>query len=157
MAQAAAKPSMAVEGEGLRLFNPVTGSASPIAFGRPQADVLAALERMLGPAVRGDNPECGAGPIHYANWPDGLGVVFQDSRFAGWSLGREAAGRHSTAAGIAPGSTRAEMESAYADVEVMQTSLGDEFSAGGFFGVLDGPNAGSRVTVMWAGVACIAR
>lgn len=153
----AQNPVLAVEGGGIRFFNPVTSSATPIPFGRPQSKVLAALERVRGPAGRGTNESCGAGPVHYANWPDGLSLVFQNDRFAGWSLDGRAAGALSTAGSIGPGSTREDLDGTYGNVEVRQTSLGDEFSAGGFFGLLNGPNATSRITHMWAGVNCVAR
>ncbi|MBC7770242.1 MAG: hypothetical protein H7124_15790 [Phycisphaerales bacterium] len=148
---------LAVDGEGLRLFNPTSGSASPIPFGRPQADVLAPLERMRGPAGQGVNQDCGAGPVEYASWPDGLSLVFQDGRFAGWGLDGRAAGALTTASGIGPGSTRAALDAVYGDVRVTRTSLGNEFSAGSFSGVLDGPNATSLITDMWAGTSCVAR
>ena len=151
------KVVLAVEGEGIRFFNPVTTTATPLPFGRPQSEVLATLERVRGPAGKGINADCGAGPVQYANWPDGLSLVFQRDRFVGWSLDGRAAGAISTAGSIGPGSTRAALDSTYGNVEVRKTSLGDEFGAGGFFGLLDGPNATSRITNMWAGVNCVAR
>jgi hypothetical protein len=151
------KAVLAVEGEGIRFFNPVTTAATPIPFGRPQSEVLATLERVRGPAGKGTNEDCGAGPVQYANWPDGLSLVFQRDRFVGWGLDGRAAGAISTAGSIGPGSTREALDSTYGNVEVQKTTLGDEFSGGGFFGLLDGPNATSRITNMWAGVNCVAR
>lgn len=148
---------LAVEGEGIRFFNPATTAATPLPFGRPQSEVLATLGRVRGPAGKGINADCGAGPVQYSNWPDGLSLVFQRDRFVGWSLDGRAAGAISTAGSIGPGSTRAALDSTYGNVEVRKTSLGDEFGAGGFFGLLDGPNATSRITNMWAGVNCVAR
>lgn len=148
---------LAVEGEGIRFFNPVTTAATPLSFGRPQSEVLATLERIRGPAGRGTNQDCGAGPVQYANWPDGLSLVFQRNRFVGWGLDSRAAGAIATAGSIGPGSTRAALDGTYGNVEVGTTTLGDEFSAGGFFGLLDGPNVTSRITNMWAGVNCVAR
>lgn len=150
-----AKPVLAVDGEGLRLFDPNTGSASPIPFGRPKADVLPLLERLRGPAKVGINQDCGAGPVEFASWPDGLGVVFQNDRFAGWAL--SASTTISTASGIGPGATREQLDAAYADVRVIKTTLGDEFTTGGFAGLLDGPNASSKITDLWAGANCVAR
>ncbi|MGY6637283.1 MAG: hypothetical protein ACXIUO_09110 [Erythrobacter sp.] len=147
---------LAVEGEGIRFFNPVTTSATPIPFGRPRSEVLATLERVRGPAGMGTNEDCGAGPVQYASWADGLSLVFQRDRFVGWGLDGRAAGAISTAGGIGPGSTREALDGAYGNVEVRKTSLGNEFSAGGFFGLLDGPNANSKITDMWAGVNCVA-
>jgi hypothetical protein len=149
-------PRLAVEPEGLRWFLQPSGSARPVPFGRQENEVLASLERVLGPATQGINRDCGAGPVQVASWPNGLSLVFQDDRFVGWGLARWPKGQIATAAGIAPGSTRAELESAY-DADVIQTSLGTEFSAGGLHGVLDGTTAGARITDMWAGVSCVAR
>lgn len=154
-------PALAVEAEGLRLFDRATGSASPIPFGRPQAAMLEALERLRGPArpkslEEGVNADCGAGPVRYASWPDGLSLVFQDGRFAGWSLDARAAGALSTANGIAPGITRTQLEAA-STATFRRTTLGTEFDAGGLYGVLDGPGPRARITDMWAGVSCVAR
>ncbi|TPG09946.1 hypothetical protein [Sphingomonas oligophenolica] len=150
-------PRLAVDGEGLRLFDPTTTSASPIPFGRPQAAVIAAIERFRGPSDQGVNQDCGAGPVDYASWSDGLSLVFQQHRFVGWGLDHRAAGTIATASGIGPGSTRAELESTYANVDVNRTSLGNEFTAGGFSGVIDGSTAASKITDMWAGTNCAAR
>ena len=150
-------PVLAVEGEGLRLFNAKTTSATPIPFGRPQAEVLATLERVRGSAGKGVNKDCGAGPVEYANWPDGLSLVFQRNRFVGWGLDARAAGALSTASSVGPGSTRKQLETAYADVRVSRTSLGEEFNAGGFSGLIDGSKSSSKITDMWAGISCVAR
>lgn len=149
--------TLAVEGEGLRLFDRTTSSASQIAFGRPAAGVLAALERLRGPAGRGTNQDCGAGPVEYANWPDGLSLVFQRDRFVGWGLDRRAAGGIGTGSSIGPGSTRAQLDDAYGDVRFTRSSIGQEFSVAGFSGVLDGTGALAEITDMWAGVSCVAR
>lgn len=151
-----AAPRLTVEAEGLRWFLQPSGSARPIAFGSPQSEVLASLERVRGAAEKGTNENCGAGPVQVARWPDGLSVIFQNSRFVGWGLGPGASGAIATAAGIGPGSTQAELDGAYA-ATVSRTSLGSEFSAGGLQGVLDGASADARITDMWAGVSCVAR
>lgn len=151
-----AKPRLAVDAEGLRWFLQPSGSARPIPFGRSESEVLASLERVHGPAVKGTNQDCGAGPVQVATWADGLSLLFQDGRFVGWGLGRRADGKIGTAAGIGPGSTRAELDAAYS-ITVSQTSLGSEFSAGGLQGILDGASPRSRITDMWAGVNCVAR
>jgi len=152
----AAKARLVVEGEGLRWVLQPSGRASPVPFGRPESEVLTSVEGIRGPAVKGTNQDCGAGPVQFASWPDGLGLVFQDGRFVGWGLGRRAIGGIATAAGVGPGSTRAELDAAYS-VTVTRTSLGSEFSACDLHGVLDGTSAGARITDMWAGVSCVAR
>ena len=147
---------LAVDGEGLRLVDPASGRSTPLAFGLPEDEVVASLERLRGRAARGTNGECGAGPLRYANWPDGLSLLFGDKHFAGWSLDKRAAGTITTMAGIGPGSRRSELESAYA-AKFMVTTIGTEFSAGKIGGVLDGAKPTARITVMWAGTTCIFR
>lgn len=150
-----ADPALAVEGEGLRLFDPASGAARSIGFGMRRDDLLAALA-FRGPPGLGTNAECGAGPLGYASWPDGLTLYFQEDSFAGWSLDGRADGALTTAAGIGPGTTRAALEAAYA-ITIEETSLGIEFVAGGFAGLLDGASPNARITDMWAGMNCVFR
>ena len=154
-AQAAAA-RLAVDGDGLRWSPQPGGTERRIPFGTPQAQVVASLERVRGPAEQGTNQDCPTGPVQYANWPDGLSLVFEEGRFVGWSVDDRAAGAVETAAGIGPGDSRAQLTAAHA-AEVRQSTLGTEFSAGDVHGVLDGPSAGARITDMWAGVSCVAR
>ena len=42
-AEPAAQPKLAIDGEGLRLFDAKSGSARPLAFGTPREQVMAAL------------------------------------------------------------------------------------------------------------------
>ncbi|HET6567500.1 MAG TPA: hypothetical protein VFG50_06010, partial [Rhodothermales bacterium] len=119
-------------------------------------EVLAAL--LGAPSDRGRNAECGAGPLAYARWGDGLMVSFSDGAFAGWMVdGREAGAEHyTTMAGIGISSTRAEIDQVYV-IDVEQTSLGTEFGAGDLYGLLSGPAPGDTVTNLWAGTTCIFR
>lgn len=119
--------------------------------------MLASLEVVRGPAGRGTNADCGAGPVDYANWADGLSLVFQDDRFVGWGLDGRAAGALATANRVGPGMTRRALTNAFGTIGFTQTSLGTEFAAGGVYGVLDGPGPQAKVTDMWAGVSCAAR
>lgn len=154
-ATAADAPALAVEGEGLRLFNPQSGAARPMSFGTPRATVLTALAFRAPPEI-GRQEECGAGPLDYAVWRDGLKLYFQADKLTGWALDRRAAGSVGTAAGIGPGSTRAALEDAQT-ITVMQSSLGTEFTSGGLSGVLDGPGKVAKITDMWAGAGCVMR
>lgn len=154
---AAGEPTLAVEGDGLRWFLPPNGSARPLPFGTPKAQVLASLERVRGPAGKGTNQDCGAGPVGYASWPDGLSLVFQHDRFVGWGLDQRAAGALATANGVGPGTARRTLMDSFGSVDLEQTSLGTEFSAGGISGVFDGKGPSAKITDMWAGVSCVAR
>lgn len=157
-AEPAGEPTLTVDPEGLRWFLPPNGTARPLPFGSPQPAVLASLERVRGEAAEGANQDCGAGPVQVANWADGLSLIFQDGKFAGWGLDGRAKGAISTADGIGPGSTRAQLDEAIGPpLEVRQTSLGTEFTAGNYHGVLDGTGPGARITDMWTGVSCVAR
>src|SRR3546814_16332062 len=61
-----------------------------------------------------------------------------------------------TMAGITRGSTRSDLESAYA-AEVGETTLGTEFTAGGLSGLLDGTGPTAYITTLWAGTTCAFR
>lgn len=157
-ADAAALPRLALDPDGLRWFFPPNGGARPLAFGSPQSDVLSSLKRVRGDAVEGTNQDCGAGPVQYAQWKDGLSLVFQNGRFAGWGVDGRARSGIATADGIGIGTTRAELDDAIGPpLDIRQTSLGTEFSAGQYHGVFDGAGANARITDMWAGASCIAR
>lgn len=147
----AATPGLAVDGEGLRLFDPETGSARPIPFGTPWPQAVAALA-FLGKPLAGRNEECEAGPLDYARWDGSLTLYGQDGKFAGW-FADGGSGTIATAAGVGPGTTRQDLEAAYA-VEVFESTLGTEFTAGELHGLLDSPHPDSPVTAFWAGTSC---
>lgn len=145
-------PALAVEAEGLRLFNKQSGSARAIAFGTSRADVLSMLA-FLGKPETGTNGECGAGALDYANWQSGLGLFFQDDKFAGWNLNERSKSEVTTASGIGIGSSRTALEAAYA-ADITETTLGTEFAAGELFGLLGGKGKAAKITNMWGGVSC---
>ena len=145
-------PALVVEAEGLRLFNKQTGSARPVAFGAPRDDVLKMLANRGRPET-GQNGECGAGPLDFANWADGLGLFFQKDKFVGWNLNPRDDLAITTASGIGPGSSRSDLETAYA-AKISKTTLGTEFAAGELFGLLDGTGPTAKITHMWGGVSC---
>jgi hypothetical protein len=154
----ASKALIALDGEGLRLVDPVSGSTRALSFGAPAAATLETLTRLRGEGPeRSTNPDCGAGALEFARWEDGLNLVLQEDRFVGWSVNAPA-GRSSlkTMSGVGLGSTRRELEDAYA-VKVETTTLGQEFSAGGLTGILASPAPDARVTDLWAGTSCVFR
>ena len=151
-------PRLALDPYGLRWFLPPNGAARPLAFGTTQADLLLSLEGVRGEAAEGTNQSCGAGPVHFAKWKDGLSLVFQKGRFVGWGLNGRSKGQITTVDGIGIGTTRAQLDDAIGPrLEVRQTSLGTEFSAGQYHGLFDGTGAKARITDLWAGVSCVAR
>jgi len=132
----------------------VAGATRDLTFGTPKLATLEALtaahDGVAG--VQSANGECGAGPLTFAAWDDGLTVAFDNGDFAGWSLGNSGA---TTAQGIGVGTTRADLDKI--SPEVRESSLGAEFTAGEIGGLLDGPTAEAHVTTLWAGVTCMFR
>jgi len=150
-------PALALAGEGLMLFDRESGSSRTLGFGIWGEQLLDALA-FRGPPVGGTLDECGAGPLQQASWNDGLTVYFQDGKFVGWAAGgggnsKPGSERLANAAGIGPGSTRAELDSALV-AKVFESTLGTEFAAGDLFGILDGTGKAARITHMWAGISC---
>ena len=161
-------PVVSLDGEGLRLVDPKSGATRPLGFGVPEDQLKLVAEKLKGPAETGRAEECGAGPLSYLRWDDGLTLYSLDGLFAGWSLdetgapvsapakGAKPAAKLTTISGIGIGSTRAQLLDAY-DAKIEQTSLGTEFNAAGLSGILDGTGGKARVTNLWSGVNCVFR
>lgn len=155
---ATGQASVALDAGGLLIVMKDTGSTRMIDFGLPKDRTVAIVTNVAGaPTPESTNSECGAGPVQFIAYPDGLTLLFQEDRFVGWSLDKDAAGKQSTMSGIGVGSTRSDLAAAYSGVQVSETSLGQEFTAGGLYGVLDGPDAAAKIEVMWAGTSCVFR
>lgn len=147
------RPLLALDGEGLRLVTPSSGSSRPLPFGTPQSRAVRALTTVFGtdPVEEGEAADCGA---DYARWVEGLTVWFDRERLVGWAV-REGSGL-TTLDGWGPGSTRAELEETRT-LTVERSSLGVEFTAGGMAGLLESGAADARIQNLWAGHACLAR
>lgn len=147
--------TLALEGEGLRVFSVPSGAARAIGFGTDKADTVEMLTRVQGspPSAQGENLEC---RLTTATWPDGLTVMFSDGRFVGWSVGK-ADSPLSTAGGLKIGSTRSEVENGASVATIAPSSIGEEFTAGDVAGLLASAAPDARVTDLWAGQVCIAR
>ena len=152
-------PVMSLDGEGLRLVDPDSGATRPLAFGVPLDQLKLVTEKLKGPAEAGRAEECGAGPLAYLSWKDGLTLYALDGLFAGWALDAAdspaAKGKDgkpvpklTTISGIGIGSTRAQLLDVY-DAKIEQTTLGTEFNAAGLSGILDGTGAKAKVTNLW--------
>lgn len=147
----------ALDPEGLRLVDAATGSTRPIPFGTPEADVVRIVSaRTAQPAEASRNEECGAGPLAFSTWPDGLQLAFQDGQFVGWSLGERASPSITTMAGVGIGASRADLDASVVTI-VEGSTLGVEFASGGFYGLLSSDGPDGRVTALWAGVSCAFR
>jgi hypothetical protein len=149
-------PGVRLEANGVALSG--NGDTSRrAAFGMSRAEVLRILAPALGnPIEEGDSQECGAGTLGFATFREGLGLYFEDGKFAGWDLDGSDGGRFFIPAGVGIGSTRAKLEAA-SPVKVEDSTLGIEFSAGGISGLLSARDPAGQITNLWAGVTCIAR
>ena len=148
--------SLLLDGEGLRVLAPST-STRLLAYGTPIEDVVGAVAAIEGePVDRGTMAECGAGPIDYVRWPDGLTLHAQGGEFVGWAL-RDLEGERSslsTMGGLALGTSRADLEGGPVTVEISETTLGEEFAAGEVYGLLGSLDADDEVASLWSGVSC---
>ena len=132
------------------------GAGRRLAFGAARTRVLADVGGVLGePAEQGMQEECPAGPLYQVGYAAGLQLVFRDSEFVGWFARQGSALR--TARGIGPGSTLAQLKTAYPAARVEETSLGYEFAADELYGVVTDSTDAGVVEVIFAGINCIFR
>ena len=156
-AQAQASGALSLEGEGLRAFTE-QGSARPLPFGMAQDMTLTAVSTLLGadtPAVT-TNSECGAGPMQFAEYPNGLQLAFQDDKFVGWFLD-ESGLTTADGVGVGVGSTRTELGSARVVEMIPDSTLGEEFSSGELGGFLTSEAPDATVESLYAGMTCFFR
>ncbi|MBP7704972.1 MAG: hypothetical protein KA105_06760 [Caulobacter sp.] len=152
------KTALSLDPGGLMVVIVDTGSTRMLDFGLPKAQTLDIVTRVAGaPSPETTNSECGAGPMQFVEYPGGLTLLFQDDRFAGWSADRHSAGKQSTMNGVGVGSTRSQLVAAYAGANIEETTLGQEFNAGGLSGILSGTGADAKVETLWAGASCVFR
>ena len=142
--------------DGLGFTTEDSGSVSRIDFGSDEQLTVDAVVGSLGdPTDRGPQDECPPGPADIAQFGETLSLTSMDGSFVGWTI--VGSSELTTGDGIGIGTTLEELTAAHPDVEVEQTSLGLEFSAGGFFGTLDGDSDDGAIDAMWAGTTCIFR
>ena len=145
---------LALSGDGLQLVGDQTGSTNPLVFGTEMALVEEAVTSILGaPLESVENSECGSGPQTITQWPNGLTLHAAGGEFIGWSASANTDAALTTMAGVGIGSTRSDLEAAYA-VEVSESSLGTEFSTGDLFGILSSSGPDAVIENLWAGTVC---
>lgn len=152
-----------VEGEGLGVVDPDSGSTSRLPFGSPAGQVLDVLDGLLGSGERSpSSPECPNQADRTVIWSDtGLQIELRAGALIAWSLRPGSA--LTTLAGVGIGSTRAELEDAYV-VELVDSTLGTEFATGtdpgapdAIRGLLSGRGDRATITDLWAGEICAFR
>ncbi|OYY91514.1 MAG: hypothetical protein B7Y45_02860 [Sphingomonas sp. 28-66-16] len=151
------KAALALADDGFRIVDPANGENATIPFGSDRQAVLDRVARLRGAATeQGENSECGVGPIEFAQFDGGLSLIFQQDKFAGWSVNQGGDQKLTTVAGIGLGATRKALEAAY-PTKVEESTLGTEFVAGGVSGLLEDARDSAKITDLWAGATCIAR
>ena len=131
------------DGEGLQ----PAGTDLRIDFGRAQDGVIDAVTRLLGqpPADITRNPECGAGLVTAAYWPNGLTLNFTQGDFTGWVVTEPGL---ATAGGLAVG----QLPPAIA---MEETSLGREFERNGVWALVE--DGSPEISTLWSGTTCFFR
>jgi len=151
-------PALNIAPDGISLIDVNSGSARHITFGRPRDEAVDAARAALGaPEGEAEMAECGAGPMTMVEFEGGLTFNIMDGNFVGWSLDGVQQGSITTTSGIGLGSTRAQLENAYAVEMVEESTLGHEFTAGAMSGLLTSPEPDGKITDLWAGTSCVFR
>lgn len=151
----AVAPSLVLTRTGL-----VVGKAA-FDFEAGQPQVEAALKTLMGdPVSSGPMPECGAGPMSFADYGGGIAVNFQDGKLVGWNLSSPRDGDEPAKAGISVegptqlGSTRAAVESQPGFAMFEDSTLGEEFQLGDdLFGFFEE----GKVSMLNSGTQCFFR
>ncbi len=150
--------ALALTGEGLLLVEEETGSTTLLPFGTEMDIVQTAVVELFGnPETVSDNADCPGDPFIIAAWADGLMLNADGDTFVGWSVRPEAGSdSFTTLAGVGVGSSREDLEAAYT-IEVFESTLGTEFTAGQLAGLLSDATPEAEITDFWAGTVCIFR
>ena len=150
-----ARLRLALTGEGLTAIVTGSGETQLLSFGRPKGQTLVTMTRVEPtPGQETLNSECGAGPLAFVAWPGGLTLLFQEDRFAGWTVDKPGL---ITLDGIGVGSTRAALLAARPTTTVEESTLGTEFAVAEMGGLFDGKGPDAKITTLWAGVTCMFR
>jgi hypothetical protein len=137
--------------DGLGFTTAESGSINRLDFGSAEQIVVETVTKALGePVESGLQPECGQGPRDGTRW-DGLSLLFAQGQFAGWSISEVMGSTLTTADGIGVGSSVDELP----DAEITEGSLGREFTAGPYSGILD--ETEDFVDFLSAGETCVFR
>jgi hypothetical protein len=127
-----------------------------LVFDAPASQVSSYLERALGEPEDDSEQDCGPGRLQILTWPS-LEVFLLDGRLVGWNVDDDT---YATDLGVAIGSSRAEVLTAYPTATFPASTLGEEF----FVEVttpepatLSGLLEGDVVAALWSGATCLAR
>jgi hypothetical protein len=141
--------------DGLGFTTADSGSISRLDFGSDQQLVVDAVTKSLGePIEEGTQAECGQGPRDSTRWDD-LSLLHDGGSFVGWSISAAMGSTLTTADGIGLGTALEDLEAALGPVEITEGSLGREFTAGSYYGILN--ETEDVVDFLSAGETCVFR
>ena len=147
---------LALSGDGLLVIDEQSGKTQTIPFDTDIATSIAAISSALGePTEATQNSECGAGPMSFITWSNGLTMNAIQERFVGWTVRPNTESANlTTVDGIGLGKTLTDLEANYS-VEVIESTLGTEFMASdSLFGLLSANEPDGVITNLWSGIAC---
>ncbi|RYY29281.1 MAG: hypothetical protein EOP62_00080 [Sphingomonadales bacterium] len=148
-----ARPALQLATNGLELRDVESKESDLIGFGTSQDDTVAFIGRALnGPTASGLSEECGAGPLGTVDFDD-VRLYFKAGEFVGW----ETTSGHYSKQGIHVGMTSDELMAATDEMEGEENSIGYEWTADGFSGLLTEGGPKGVITTIWAGTTCIMR
>jgi len=145
-----------LSGNGIAAGTPGLHPSQFYQFGRPRAEVLAAVTALRGrPTGSGSNEECGEGPIDFVDFGN-LRLNFQQGRFVGWDASPGDPPLRDEW-GLRIGSPRADLVEADEPARIENSTLGVEFEMNGMGGLLSSDAPDATVTDLWAGLICAFR
>lgn len=149
-------PILKLAANGLQLKDAESGETDTVGFGTSQDDTIQFIGTALGdPTGSSMNEECGAGPLGQVDFQGDLKLYFKAGEFAGWQVG-DGSG-FSAANGIRIGMTSDQLMAATQEMEGEESSIGYEWNADGFSGLLTEGGPTGTITDIWAGTTCIMR
>lgn len=121
-----------------------------------QSETYKTASKIWGDAVRKDiAQECGAGPLDFADFENGLRIYFQDGVLVGWTttFGEGPSLRN----GFGIGSRVSEVADFAGPVEIEETTLGYEFWGDALYGFAAELSLDAQVEFYWSGLNCLFR
>ena len=150
------RPAVRLAADGLKLLDVESGESDTVGFGTSQDDAVQFIGTALGdPTGSSMNEECGAGPLSEVDFQGDLRLYFRAGEFAGWEV-RDGSG-YSAENGIRIGMTSSELQAATQEMQGEESSIGYEWNADGFSGLLTEGGPDGTITTIWAGTTCIMR
>lgn len=153
---AEATPALALATDGLKLDDVESGKSDTVGFGTGQDDTVSFISRALGAPTKSALDEaCDGGALGTVDFQGGLRLFFKAGDFVGWQVDDESG--YKGVNGIALGMRYADVNKLAREVEGEDSSLGHEFTADGYHGLLTEGGPNGVVTTLWAGTICANR